>query len=289
MLRRQTSGSVVCASCGALVGVSDDKCYSCGRSNPGLWGYAGAIRRLGSDLGFVQVVIIGSAVLYVLSLLLSNGRIGMSGFNLLSPHSSALYRLGASGWIPTFVDNRWWTFLSATWLHGSLIHILFNMYWVRQLGPAAADVFGPGRMVIIYTVSGVTGFFMSSLAGYYLPDVPLLGGAPFTVGASASIFGLLGAFVAHGKLGGSSAQASQALTYALILFVFGLVMSGIDNWAHAGGFAGGWVIARWLDPRRPERIDHLMWALGCLAATLVAVLLSLLHVGPSFVYFGNAS
>jgi rhomboid protease GluP len=79
------------------------------------------------------------------------------------------------------------------------------------------------------------------------------------------------------------------MTYAIILFLFGLVMSGIDNWAHAGGFAGGWVIARWLDPRRPERIDHLVWALACLAATLVAVLLSLLHVGPSFIYFGNAS
>ena len=63
MLRRQTTGSVVCASCGTLVGVNDDKCYSCGRANPGLWGYAGAIRRLGSDMGFVQIVIVGSSIL----------------------------------------------------------------------------------------------------------------------------------------------------------------------------------------------------------------------------------
>ena len=45
------------------------------------------------------------------------------------------------------------------------MHILFNMLWVRQLGPATADVYGAGRMVIIYTVSSVAGFFLSSAAG----------------------------------------------------------------------------------------------------------------------------
>ncbi|MEX2272791.1 MAG: rhomboid family intramembrane serine protease [Vicinamibacterales bacterium] len=277
MFRRQTSGSVVCASCGSLVGVADDKCYNCGRRNPGLWGYAGAIRRLGSDLGFVQVVVIGSSILYVLTLLMSNGRIGMSGLNLLAPADSTLFQFGASGAIPFFLADRWWTVLSAGWLHGSLLHILFNMLWVRQLGPATADVFGPGRMVIIYTVSGVVGFFLSSTAGAYLPDVPLLGGAGMTVGASASVFGLLGALVAYGKLRGSSADTSQALTYAIVLFVFGLVMSGVDNWAHAGGFAGGYLTARWLDPWKPERINHLVGALICLAASALAILASIVH------------
>ncbi len=277
MLRRQTSGSVVCATCGSLVGVNDDPCYSCGRRNPGLWGYAGAIRRLGSDLGFVQVVIIGSSILYLLSLLMSNGQIGMSGFNLLAPSQRALLQLGSSGAVPFFVLDRWWTILSAGWLHGSLLHILFNMYWVRQLGPATADVFGPGRMVIIYTISGAVGFLMSSIAGFYMPGVPLLGGAGFTVGASASIFGLLGALVAYGRLRGDSAVRSQALTYAAMLFVFGLVMSGVDNWAHAGGFAGGYLSARLLDPMQRERVNHLIGALVCLAVTAIAVLWSIFH------------
>ena len=47
--------------------------------------------------------------------------------------------------------DRWWTVLSAGWLHGSLLHIIFNMMWVRDLGPVVADMYGPGRMVIIYT------------------------------------------------------------------------------------------------------------------------------------------
>ena len=44
LFNRKTEGSVVCPSCGSLVGVRDDKCYSCGRANPGLWGFAPAIR-----------------------------------------------------------------------------------------------------------------------------------------------------------------------------------------------------------------------------------------------------
>jgi hypothetical protein len=53
MFKRQRTGSVVCSSCGSLVGVNDDRCYSCGRRNPGLWGFAPALRAFGNDLGFV--------------------------------------------------------------------------------------------------------------------------------------------------------------------------------------------------------------------------------------------
>ena len=62
-LRRQTTGSVLCTSCGVLVGVNDPVCYNCNRRNPGLWGYAPAFRRLGQDLGFVPLVIGGTVTL----------------------------------------------------------------------------------------------------------------------------------------------------------------------------------------------------------------------------------
>ena len=57
-----------------------------------------------------------------------------------------------------FGYGRWWTVLSASWLHGGALHILFNMLWVRQLGPATAEIYGPGRMIIIYTIAGAVGF-----------------------------------------------------------------------------------------------------------------------------------
>ena len=179
--------------------------------------------------------------------------------------------------MPVFGYGRWWTVLSAAWLHGGVLHILFNMMWVRDLAPPTARLYGPGRTVIVYTVSAITGFLASSLAGAFLPFLPrFLGGAGFTVGASAPIFGLIGALLHYGRRGGSSFIGQQAKSLALTMLLFGFIMPGIDNWAHLGGLAGGWLTAKVLDPLKPERGDHVLAALGCL-------LLSLLSVGFSVV------
>jgi rhomboid protease GluP len=278
MLGRQRSGSVICPSCGNLVGVNDERCYNCGRRNPGMWGLTPALRRLGRDLGFTPIVIGGCTALYLLTLAASGGRIGGGGlFSLLAPSQTALFVFGASGALPVFGAGRWWTILSASWLHGNLLHILFNMMWVRQLAPAVVELFGASRAVIIYTAAGAAGFLMSSLAGDLLPGVPLLGGASFTIGASGAIFGLLGALVHYGRRTGSRLVGGQAWSWAVTLFVFGFLMPGVDNWAHAGGFAGGYAAALLLDPVKPERTDHLLAALGCILATLASVIVSVVQ------------
>ena len=272
----------MCTSCGRLVGVNDETCYNCGRRNPGLWGFGPLLRRLGNDLGFVPLIVGGSTALYVVMLLLSGPNIRMGGIlSFLSPSGQALELFGASGARPVIGFGRWWTVLSAGWLHGGLIHILFAMMWVRQLGPACAELYGAGRMVIIYTVAGVTGFAASSIAWVFFRGIPILGGAGFTVGASAPIFGLLGAMVLYGQRSGSSMARREGLQYALMLGVFGLIMPGIDNWAHAGGFAGGWLMAKILDPLTPERMDHLALAVGCVLVTVLSIAASILH-GLSF-------
>jgi len=276
MLRRKTSGSVVCPSCGSLVGVNDEQCYTCGRANPGLWGFGPALRQLGSDLGFVPLVLGGSAVLYVLTLLASgrNLQIMGGGFNILAPSAPALLAFGASGGYPVFQLGSWWTVLSATWLHGSFLHILFNMMWVRDIGPSTADVIGPARTIIIYVISGVCGFLLSSIANVYLPPLPLLRGAQLTVGASASIFGLLGALVHYGRKSGSSYIHAQAKQWALIMFIYGLIMPGIDNFAHAGGFMGGYVTSAFFNPLTREKGDHLLIAVILLLLTFAAIAMS---------------
>jgi rhomboid protease GluP len=275
VLKRQRSGSVICSSCGVLVGVNDDRCYNCGRRNPGLWGFAPLFRSLGRDLGFVPFVIGTCVVVYVLSLLASRGNIGMRGmFGLFSPSTQALFLFGASGAIPVFGLGRWWTVLSAAWLHAGILHILFNMMAVRQLAPATVDIYGPARMVIIYTVAAVAGFALSSFAGAYLPALPFLAGGQFTVGASASIAGLIGAVMHYGRRGGSGMARSYASSYVLMLVIYGLMLPGIDNYAHAGGFGGGYLTAIWLDPLKPERTDHVIIALVCLGLSLLAVIAS---------------
>lgn len=273
---RQTWGSVVCPSCRNLVGVKDERCYNCGRWNPGLWGFAPLLNRFGRDLGFTPVMVGACVVLYVLTLFMDPGGIRTGGMSFLSPSQESLFVFGASGAYPVFGFGRWWTFLTAGWLHGSLLHIFFNVMWIRQLAPSTAEMYGASRMIIIYTIAGITGFVASSVAGLFPLPGPLRG-AGITVGASASIFGLLGALIYYSKRSGSSAVGDQVKSWALVLFVLGFIMPSVDNWAHLGGFGGGYLTSKILDPLHPERLDHLVIALVCLALTAIAVVFSILH------------
>jgi rhomboid protease GluP len=261
-----------------LVGVNDDTCYNCGRRNPGLWGYAPALRRLGQDLGFVNFFMAAAIALYVLSLLLS--RSGLQG--MLAPDPRILILLGASGAVPVFELGQWWSVFTAGWLHGNVLHLLFNILWIRQLAPSIAELYGAGRMVVIYTTAGVAGFTLSSLAGEYLQWIPLpfLRGAGLTVGASAAIFGLFGAAVYYGRRSGSSVVGQMGVQYAVLLGIFGLLSPGTDNYAHLGGFLGGYAIARYLDPLKPERVDHIVAAIVCIAIAFVAMVASVVRVLP---------
>ena len=166
---------MLCSSCGVLVGVNDDKCYNCGRRSPGLWGFAPLLRSLGRDLGFVPFIIGTCVIVYVLTLIASKGMLSQGGaLSFLGPDPRALLLFGESGAVPIFIYHRWWTVLSAAWLHAGLLHILFNMMAVRQLGPPTAEFYGPGRTVIIYTAGSIAGFALSSCAALFLPALPFL-------------------------------------------------------------------------------------------------------------------
>jgi rhomboid protease GluP len=286
VFERKTTGSVVCPSCGSLVGVRDAKCYSCGRANPGLWGYGPLLRKLGADFGFAPAVIGISSLVFALTLLASGSNVQLfgGGLSILAPSSDALLLFGMSGAIPVFRFGWWWTILSASWLHGNLIHIFFNMYWVRQLAPDTVEIFGPARTVIVYVVAGACGFLASSLAGVTLGPlhIPLLQGAGYTIGASASILGLVGAMVHYGGTSGSSFIKSQATRLALMFIVFGFIMPGTDNFAHLGGFAGGYVASAAVKPLTRERGDHMIWAAVCVVATLASIAFSVVHNLPLY-------
>ena len=274
MAWRQRTGSTVCPGCGSLVGVNDETCYNCGRRNPALWGFSPLLRRLGQDLGLTNFVTVGCVGLYLATLVASSNPFGGAGLmSFLAPDGPAILMFGASGAVPVFELGRWWTVLSASWLHGSLLHILFNMYALRQIGPAAADMYGPGRTVIIYVASGAVGFLLSSAAGHYMTwmPIPFLRGAGWTLGASASLMGLLVAILYYGHRSGSSLVRGEALRFAVIWLLFGVFLPGVDNYAHVGGLAGGYLLARWLDPLTRERVDHMIAALVCLLATALSI------------------
>jgi rhomboid protease GluP len=271
--------STLCPSCGTLVGVKDPVCLNCGRRYPGMWGLSAILRDVGDDMGFATLVMWVCGALYLASLAADFEGVGTQGLlGFLSPTRQSLFLFGASGAIPVFRFGRWWTLLSAAWLHGGVLHILFNMMWVRDLAPPTARLYGAGRTVIIYTVSAVAGFLASSLAGAFLSFLPFfLRGAGITVGASAPIFGLLGALLYYGRRGGSRLIDQQARGLALAMLFFGFVMPGIDNWAHLGGLAGGYVTARVLDPLKPERGDHVLVGLLCLGLSALSIAASVVQ------------
>jgi len=268
---RKTRGAILCPYCGRLTNADARTCLVCGRRNPGLWGFAGVVRAvLGRGRRFTDVVTVACIVAYLVSLLVDPGSIlRPRGFLAdLAPSSQALIALGATGALPMH-GGRWWTLFTAIYLHAGLLHILFNLLWIRQLGPAVEELYGSSRTAVVFTVSGVAGFVVSNAVGI-----------PLTVGASGSIFGLLGAIVAYGRRRGGAFGAMVLRQYgiwALVLFVFGFFMAGVNNFAHAGGFIGGLACGYMLsfaEHRSEGGLDQLL-ATGCLVLTAISFGLAL--------------
>ena len=268
---RKTEGSLVCAGCGKLVGINEPKCPYCGAWRPGLFGFAPALQRIvGRQLDLVGLIVMTCITVYAVALLLQPEAMFAGGglLSILSPGNRALYQLGMTGGVAWSL-GWWWTLLTASYLHGNLLHIFFNMMWVRNLAPAATDVYGPARTFVLFNVSGETGFYLSNV----------MTGAP-TVGASAGIFGLLAALIVYGRKRGSSTMSAQLWQWALILGLFGFIMPNVNNWAHGGGFAGGWVAAHLMgfsDEQR-ESTGVIVSALALIAITAVGFGLSFVRV-----------
>ena len=267
---RRTSGSSLCYACGKLNRVDAAVCFYCGRRNPGLWGFGPALGRLVGRVDLARVVTLVCVVAYVASLALDPGAIFQPRgvFSILAPSGRALYTLGMTG-AGAIETGRWWTLLTAIYLHGSLLHIAFNLLWIRDLAPPVEELYGRARAVVIFTAGGVGGFLLSNWAT----------GAP-TIGASGAVFGLLGAMVAYGwRRGGFYGMAvfRQYWQWSLILLVMGFLMPGVNNLAHAGGFVGGFATAFALgySERRSEGgADRILAALTVLV-TVVAFALAI--------------
>src|SRR3972149_6044059 len=229
---RKARGAILCPSCGRLTNADAPVCLVCGRRNPGMWGFAGPLRRVFRALDFTNAVTVAVVALYIVSLVF-DPRAALQPRGILgvfSPSLEALLTLGAAGAVP-WEAGRWWTLLTAIYLHGGLLHILFNVLWIRQLGPAVQEVYGPARLVVIFTVAGAAGVVASNTLG-----------VPFTIGASGSIFGLLGAIVAYGrKRGGVYGRMvlRQYGQWAVLLFVLGFFMAGGQQRAPPRRCVGG--------------------------------------------------
>lgn len=155
-----------------------------------------------------------------------------SGEGGMDPDMQTLFLFGAK-YAPAILAGQWWRLITAGFLHGGILHILMNMWVLFDLGAQVEETCGTSRFLVIYLVSNFTGF----LASFYISP-------SLSMGASAAIFGLIGAMIGVGVRDRSS-YGSALRSFYMRWAIYGLVLSvipGIDWAAHIGGLVGGFVI-----------------------------------------------
>jgi rhomboid protease GluP len=154
--------------------------------------------------------------------------------NFVNLDVETLFAFGAK-FGPAIAAGQWWRLVTAGFLHGGILHILMNSWVLFDLGAQVEELYGGARMLVIYFLSSVAGFYVSAL---WRPETP-------SVGASAALFGLVGAMIALGmryRTAMGDMVRSIYLRYLVYLLIFSL-LPGVDMAAHVGGLAGGFAIA----------------------------------------------
>ena len=137
-----------------------------------------------------------------------------------------------------------WRLITCAFLHGGLIHIFFNMYALKILGPEIEYVYGKVKYLVIYLLSAIA----ASIFSY------IFGPQSVSVGASGAIFGLFGAMLIFGIKHRKQMGKAYMMNILQVIFVnviIGISSSNIANAAHFGGLIVGALIALLLGERRP--------------------------------------
>lgn len=153
------------------------------------------------------------------------------------------WALGAK--VPSLIaQGEYWRLVTASFLHGSWLHLAFNVLALLLLGRLVELVFGPARMLAIYVLSCVAGM----LASFYL--------TPFvSLGASTGILGLMGALIVHHRRYRRylPRRLNQVYPFFVVLVLLQLALDArsgtVDTFGHLGGMLGGGVMALLLESR----------------------------------------
>ncbi len=269
----------LCPACGTLVGANATRCHQCGASLT--FSMAAASRSLERWLPATSPatysILAFSCLLYGVSLLATMRETGLQPppgggmfalFGIGGINGDVLQRLGAS--LPLIPYNlaQPWRFVMAVFLHGSLMHIIFNMWVLMDVCPQIEELYGSARFFFIYVMTGIGGYVLSSLRGH------------FSVGGSGALLGLIGVMLAitTGRRSASMQMLrSQIIRWLIYIAVWGLLFPGIDNYAHFGGLATGFVLGKIMIDRPPvspeerKRAQMLGWATALVVVASIAM------------------
>jgi rhomboid protease GluP len=246
----------MCPSCGTLVGTTATKCHQCGANVR--FGMAAASRSLGrmmpTNAPVTYCMLSICCLMYGISLLYStrsgNPLMPAGGgltaiFNIGGIDGKTSLLLGST--LPMryiIAYSQWWRLVTAVFLHGSLIHIVFNMWVIMDIGPMVEELFGSARYLFLYMATGVFGYVVSSLFSNHP-----------SVGASGSLLGLIGLLLAsttRSSSASSQMMRSNLIKWIVYIAIMGFMFSGIDNYAHFGGLAAGFVLGKSFIDRPPQ-------------------------------------
>lgn len=161
-----------------------------------------------------------------------------------STNPRVLLTFGAM-YAPFIANGDYWRLFTAMFLHIGILHLVVNSVGLLIFGRQVEQIYGSVRFTIIYVLAGLSGSVVSFL----------LSGIAVGAGASGAIFGVLAALaaflVARRNVLGDYGRQSLTGLLMLVAFnlVFGFIQPGIDNWAHMGGFVGGFALGYVFAPK----------------------------------------
>nr|WP_243190592.1 rhomboid family intramembrane serine protease [Clostridium gallinarum] len=132
--------------------------------------------------------------------------------------------------------GQFYRLITAAFLHGSLIHIFFNMSALNIIGKEVETVYGGRKMIIIYLLSAIGGNIFSYI----------FNSRGISVGASGAIFGLLGAMLVFGikeRHNIGKRYVKNIIQTIGLNVIIGVAIPNIDNFAHLGGLTIGALIS----------------------------------------------
>jgi rhomboid protease GluP len=267
----------MCPQCRAFITTEDKTCPYC---NTPVGARAIDKRNPGDIMGGLipharfttTLILLINTGLYIAMALYSmkSGRGSLMGLD-----GETLVNFGAM--FPPYIHGgQWWRLITAGFLHGGLIHILMNSWVLFDLGAQTEEFYGTSRMIVIYFAATIAGFYASM---YW---------AQLSVGASAGLFGLIGAMIAFGvreRSSYGSALRSFYMRWAMYGLVMGFIIPNIDMAAHIGGLAGGFAIGYVAGP--PRLVGHTETLWRGLAA--LSVVVTLLAFGAMFLWLARAT
>jgi rhomboid protease GluP len=255
----------MCPNCRAFITTDDKSCPYCEASI----GARIVDRRMPADvLGglipharFTTVMIMLLNFGLYIAMMARSSQMSLGG--AMDMNFDTLFDFGAKHRVP-ILRGEWWRFITAGFLHGGLFHIGMNSWALFDLGTQVEETFGTSRYLVLYVVTTITGF----LASYYW--TPAL-----SVGASAAIFGLIGAMIMHGILD-RSARGEQVkgvyTRWAIYSLLFGFLSGfSIDNAAHLGGLAGGFAVAYVAGTPGRSNVVERFWHIAAVACVGLTV------------------